>query len=81
MELVGIPCRHVVYVMHYQSLKPKLYIDACHMSEAYQKCYENNVTSINWMDMWPTVDIKEMLPPNYKKGLGRSKKLRFREHD
>lgn len=67
--------------MHYQSLNPKLYINASYMREAHQKCYENNVTPINGMDMWPTVDIEEMLPSKHKKGPSRHTKLRFREHD
>lgn len=29
--------------------------------------------------MWPTVDADELYPPFYKKGLGKPKKLRFRE--
>lgn len=33
------------------------------------------------MNMWPTVDIEDMLPPLYKKGLGRPKKLRYKDHD
>jgi hypothetical protein len=51
------------------------------MREAYRACYENNVSPINGMDMWPTVDAEELLPPQYKKGPGRPKKLRFRELD
>ncbi|MCH98703.1 hypothetical protein A2U01_0019709, partial [Trifolium medium] len=39
------------------------------------------VSPINGMDMWPNVEVDEMLPPTYKKGPGRPKKLRFREQD
>ncbi|KAI5417401.1 hypothetical protein KIW84_042125 [Lathyrus oleraceus] len=31
--------------------------------------------------MWPEVDMEEMLPPSYKRGSGRPKKLRRREPD
>ena len=51
------------------------------MREDYKICYENNVSPINGMDMWPNVGVEEMLSRQYKKGLGRPKKLRFREHD
>lgn len=44
-------------------------------------CYKNNVNSINGMDMWPNVDVGNTLPPQYKKGSDRPKKLRFIEHD
>lgn len=33
------------------------------------------------MNMWFNVDVKDMLLLKYKKGLGRPKKLMFREHD
>ncbi|CAI8591544.1 unnamed protein product [Vicia faba] len=80
-DLVGIPCRHVVSALQYQNLDPEKYVDPCYMREAYRACYENNVSPINGMDMWPTVDAEELLPPQYKKGPGRPKKLRFRELD
>ncbi|KAI5402580.1 hypothetical protein KIW84_050254 [Lathyrus oleraceus] len=38
------------------------------MREAYKTCYETNVSPINGMDMWPNVDVEDMLPPQYKKG-------------
>lgn len=36
LEVVGIPCRHVVSSMQYQSLNIELYVDASYMREAYQ---------------------------------------------
>ncbi|CAL5214105.1 unnamed protein product [Lathyrus oleraceus] len=33
------------------------------------------------MDTWPNMDIEDMLPPQYKKGPCKPKKLRFIEHD
>ena len=78
---MGIPCRHDVSAMQFQNLNPETYVDPCYMRETYKTCYENNVIPINGMDMWPTVDVENMLPPQYKKGPGRPKKLRFREQD
>ncbi|XP_058756954.1 uncharacterized protein LOC131630180 [Vicia villosa] len=80
-DLVGIPCRHAVSALQYQNLDPEKYVDPCYMRDAYRACYENNVSPINGMDMWPTVDAENLLPPQYKKGPGRPKKLRFRELD
>ncbi|KAI5398136.1 hypothetical protein KIW84_063796 [Lathyrus oleraceus] len=80
-DLVGIPCRHAVPVMHYQNLNPELYVDSCSMRDANKLCYENNVSPVNGMNMWSNVDVEDMLPPQYKKGPGRPKKLRFKEHD
>ncbi|XP_058756746.1 uncharacterized protein LOC131629959 [Vicia villosa] len=80
-DLVGIPCRHAVYALQYQNLDPEKYVDPCYMRDAYKACYENNVGPINGMDMWPTMDVENFLPPQYKKGPGRPKKQRFRELD
>lgn len=76
-KLAGIPCRHVVAVMRYQNLNPKLYVDSCYMRETYKLCYENSVSLINGMVMSPNVDVNDMLLPKYKKGQGKPKKSRF----
>jgi hypothetical protein len=46
----------------------------------YKQCYTNIVSAINGQDIWPEIEYEEMLPPVYKRGLGRPKKLR-REPD
>lgn len=51
------------------------------MRDAYKICYRNNASLINGMNVWPTVDVEDILPPKYKKGSGRPNKLRFIEHD
>jgi hypothetical protein len=47
----------------------------------YKQCYTNIVSAINGQDIWPEIEYEEMLPPVYKRGLGRPKKLRRREPD
>lgn len=39
------------------------------------------MTPTNEMDMWPNVDVEDMLPPPFKKGPGIPRKLRFMGHD
>ncbi|XP_058783743.1 uncharacterized protein LOC131658471 [Vicia villosa] len=73
--------RHVVAAMSYEKKSPESYVDNYYKREAYKLCYSFSVSPINGMDMWPNVEADEMLPPSYKKGPGRPKKLRFREHD
>lgn len=80
-ELVGIPCRHAVAAMGKRSRKPEDYVDDCYSKETYEICYSFNVSAINGQDMWPNVEVEDMLPPTYKKGPGRPKKLRRREPD
>jgi hypothetical protein len=80
-ELVGIPCRHAVAALGYRQQTPEDFVDDCYSKARYIDCYDNNVSPINGEDMWPEVDVEEMLPPAYKRGPGRPKKLRRREPD
>jgi hypothetical protein len=66
-ELIGIPCRQVVAALSYRKKNPKDFVDQCYSRAKYQQCYGFGVSPINGMDMWPEVDIKEPLPPHYKR--------------
>jgi hypothetical protein len=80
-ELVGIPCRHAIAALSYRMQNPSDFVDQCYSREKYLECYSFGVSPINGMEMWPQVDIEEPLPPHYKRGPGRPKKLRIREVD
>lgn len=80
-ELVGIPCRHVVAAMGFINQNPEDFVDQYYSREAYELCYSFSVSPINGQDMWPTIEVEDMLPPQYKRGPGRPKKLRRREAD
>ncbi|WJX14328.1 hypothetical protein P8452_04608 [Trifolium repens] len=53
--------------------------------EKYAACYGYAISAINGVDMWPKppdgVVEEKILPPLYKRGPGRPKKLRIREFD
>ncbi|XP_058767169.1 uncharacterized protein LOC131640807 [Vicia villosa] len=78
-ELVGIPCRHAVAALSFRKQNPELFVDECYSRDRYAKCYGFAMIPINGQDMWPDVDTEELLPPSYKKGPGRPRKLRIRE--
>ncbi|KAI5417584.1 hypothetical protein KIW84_042262 [Lathyrus oleraceus] len=80
-ELVSIPCRHAVIALGFRNQSPKDFVDDCYSKDMYGKCYGYNVSHINGQDIWSEVDMEEILPPSYKRGLGRPKKLRRREPD
>src|SRR4051812_6372297 len=67
--------------MSYQNLDPETFVDSCYSRETYTKCYSFSVSTTNGMDMWPNVEVEDVLPPTFKKGLGRPRKLRIREFD
>jgi hypothetical protein len=80
-ELVGIPCRHAVAALGFAAKDPLDFVDEFYSREKYAKCYGFGVTAINGVDMWPKPDGVEevILPPLYKKGPGRPRKLRIKE--
>ncbi|KAK2450797.1 hypothetical protein QL285_009897 [Trifolium repens] len=80
-ELVGIPCRHAVAPLGYRFQDPIDFMDNYYSREKYASCYGFGVSPINGADMWPKppegVD-ENILPPMYKNGPGRPRKLRIR---
>ncbi|XP_058751316.1 uncharacterized protein LOC131624382 [Vicia villosa] len=78
-ELVGIPCRHAVAALGFRQQNPEDFVDECYSRERYKLCYSFAVSPINGQDMWPEVESDELLPPMFKKGPGRPRKLRIRE--
>jgi hypothetical protein len=80
-DLVGIPCRHAVAAMSKRQQIPEEFVDDYYTRDAYERCYSFSVSALNGEDMWPDVKAEEMLPPSYKRGPGRPKKLRRRGAD
>nr|KYP71449.1 hypothetical protein KK1_010708 [Cajanus cajan] len=78
-ELVGIPCRHAVAAITYSGEDPELYVHKYYSREAYQKCYGQIITPINEERLRPKTNNEPILPPTYKNGPGRPKKLRIRD--
>lgn len=80
-ELVGIPCRHAVAAITYHCQDPESYVHKYYHRETYALCYGHSISPINGPLKWPETDDVEILPPMYKQGPGRPKKLRRREPD
>ena len=56
-------------------------MDRCYSRRMYELCYENAISAINGPEMWPKVEFEQILPPYYKKGPGRPKKLKIMDFD
>lgn len=80
-ELVGIPCRHAVAAITFHCEDPEAYVHRYYHRESYALCYGQTISPINGPLKWPETDDVEILPPMYKQGPGRPKKLRRREPD
>jgi hypothetical protein len=83
-ELVGIPCRHAIAALGYRKQDPVDFVHNYYSKEKYAQCYGYGISAINGVDMWPKpaegVD-DTILPPSYKNGPGRPRKLRIRGTD
>ncbi|KAI5401015.1 hypothetical protein KIW84_065742 [Lathyrus oleraceus] len=75
--LSGIPTK----AWCFRNQSPEDFVDDYYSKDTYEKCYGYNISPINGQDMWSEVDMEEMLPPSYKRGPRRPKKLRRMEPD
>lgn len=80
-ELVGMPCRHAVAAITYKGNTPEKYVHKKHPRETYKLCYGQTISPINGQNKWPKTEDEPILPPVFKVGPGRPKKLRRREPD
>jgi len=80
-ELVGIPCRHAVAAITKAVEDPVNYVHSYYNKQTYMRCYDHGISPINGKNMWPKTNDPDILPPQYKRGPGRPKKLRRREPD
>ena len=79
-QLVGIPCRHAISGMNARCDDPEDYVDKAYWMETYARCYGNTISAINGVNQWPVASqVTEILPPDFKRGVGRPKKLRKRD--
>jgi len=69
-ELVGIPCRHAVAVIHKKVDDPVNYVHRYYHKDTYKKFYEEGITPINGKNKWPKTNDPVILPPVYKRGPG-----------
>ncbi|XP_057442732.1 uncharacterized protein LOC130734375 [Lotus japonicus] len=80
-EINGFPCRHAVCGINFKGYDPKSYVDDCYKRGAFKATYEHEITPLPGPDQWIVTpnDPECILPPLFKRGAGRPKKLRRRD--
>jgi hypothetical protein len=73
---VGIPCRHAVAAITRTCENPQNYVHKYYHKQTYIDCYNESISPIDSQRRWPKTEFPDILPPNYKRGPGRPKKLR-----
>ncbi|KAG4906944.1 hypothetical protein JHK82_055602 [Glycine max] len=68
--------------LQYGGYKPKKFVHEYYSRKFYEVCYSHEVSTTNEQRLWKNDrNPTSILPPKYKKGLGRPKKIRRREPD
>ncbi|MCI38202.1 hypothetical protein A2U01_0059430, partial [Trifolium medium] len=60
---------------------PITYVHRYYNKMCYKDCYDQIISPINGENRWPKTEFPHVLPPQFKRGPGRPKKLRRRDPD
>ncbi|RYR74260.1 hypothetical protein Ahy_A02g008905 [Arachis hypogaea] len=58
-----------------------IYVSDYYKKAAYISCYQHVVFPVNGPNLWDRTQFEDMLPPTYRKSIGRPKKKRTRAAD
>ncbi len=77
-DLTRIPCKHGVAAIYKNSEKPKDYLHACYMKEAYLNTYSEITNPMSGQNEWIKTRLPAPIPPRIVIPFDRLKKLRRR---
>ncbi|KAL0350106.1 UNVERIFIED_CONTAM: hypothetical protein Sradi_4159800 [Sesamum radiatum] len=80
-DLTGIPCKHALCAILCDNGNPEEYVHDCYTVDTFLKVYEHSIKLMNGLELWEKTGYIPPLPPKFRKGVGRPKKLRRREVD
>ena len=78
-SLTGIPCRHGISCIYWWKKNPEDYVPTYYRKEAYQACYEHIIFPTNGPNLWIATEYSDILPPSYRKPIGRPPKARKKD--
>ncbi|KAI5393748.1 hypothetical protein KIW84_060748 [Lathyrus oleraceus] len=81
LDDIGCDSRHVVASIHRKVDDPIKYVHKCCHRTTYIASYNEVITLISGQNKWARTSDLEILPPSFKRGLGRPNKLYRREPD
>ncbi|KAL4286331.1 hypothetical protein AHAS_Ahas19G0075500 [Arachis hypogaea] len=80
-QLTGLPCRHACAALAYQNRRPEEHAHNWLSMEAYYSTYQFVIQPVPSQEYWQHVDLPPILPPVYKKQIGRPKLKRDKKND
>lgn len=78
-DISGIPCSHAISCINYMKYEINWYVDDCFKKDAYERCYQFPLPTLNGKKMWPLSTEEPILPPPFRKLPGRPKKQRNKQ--
>ncbi|RYQ94425.1 hypothetical protein Ahy_B08g089331 [Arachis hypogaea] len=80
-QLIGLPCRHACAALAYQNRRPEEHAHNWLSMGAYNSTYQFPIQPVPSQEYWEHVDLPPVLPPVYKKQIGRPKSKRDKRND
>ncbi|XP_020970396.1 uncharacterized protein LOC110268504 [Arachis ipaensis] len=80
-QLSGIPCAHAMTCIRKMCFNVDSYVADYYKKAAYISCYQHVVYPVNGPNLWDRTQFEDVLPPTYRKPIGRPKKKRARGAD
>ncbi|RYR50432.1 hypothetical protein Ahy_A07g037038 [Arachis hypogaea] len=78
-QLTGLPCRHAYAALAYQNRRPKEYAHNWLTMGAYNIAYQFSM--LPSQEFWEHLDTLPILPPQYRKPIGRPTTKRDKRND
>ncbi|RYQ96600.1 hypothetical protein Ahy_B08g092420 [Arachis hypogaea] len=80
-QLSGILCAHAMTCIRKMCFNVDNYVADYYKKAAYISCYQHIVFPVNGPNFWDKTQFEDVLPPIYRKPIGRPKKKRARAAD
>ncbi|XP_056175387.1 uncharacterized protein LOC115675634 isoform X3 [Syzygium oleosum] len=77
-DISGIPCNHAISCINFIKCNVNDYVAESFKKDAYKRCYQFALPTLNGRKMWPKTSEEPLLPPPFRKLPGRPKKDRKR---
>ncbi|XP_029148772.1 uncharacterized protein [Arachis hypogaea] len=80
-QLTGYPCEHAISCIRKMCLDVKNYVNKCYKKETYIDCYQYVIYPMNGPNLWDRTQNGDVLPPVFRKLIGRLKLSRNKAGD
>ncbi|RYR00072.1 hypothetical protein Ahy_B07g088129 [Arachis hypogaea] len=80
-QLTGYPCEHAMSCIRKMCLDVKNYVNKCYRKQTYVDCYQHVIYPLNGPNLWSRTENDDVLPPVFRKSIGRPKLRRNKTGD